>query len=362
MKNNLDKNIKITKKKIFNKDGSDELQNSDILRNQNTNIINVLDSKYPWIEDFYYVLTGNMWFPEKVDLSGDYIKDLNHKEYQAFKNVLSALTAQDSIQANILGEPTYDNFLNDSGIAQIFAILRFQEVIHARSYSTMALTFITNEKERHELFYKWQNNQCFKDKLSNIAEHYQNFTSNPCLETMYLSVINSLVLESILFYSGFYFFYNFMYSNVLNGVADMIKLIHRDEYSHFLWFMKIKNILDTEYSKEIKNIYHLNKKIDKIFTDAINFETNWFKELIGDSIRNFSIGDMENFIKFLCDQRRSVIGLKKLYPGVKNPIKFLTDIISVEKDDSLNKIGFFESNVTSYNHPTVIKDWSSLDK
>lgn len=362
MKNNTSKiNKEIIKKKIFNKDGIDEIDNSDILYKHNTNIINVLDSKYKWIEDYYYVMSGNTWFPEKIDLSGDMISSLTSDECIAFKNILSTLTVQDGIQANILGEPEYGNFLNDSGIAQIFAILRFQEVIHSRSYTNIALTLIKNEKERHELFYRWQKETLFQEKLCNIAKYYQEFSSRPTLENMYLSVINSIVLESILFYSGFYFFYSLMYANVLNGVADMIKLIHRDEYVHFLWFMKIKNIFDTEYTSDVRNIQRINEKIDNIFKQAVDFEIDWYTKFVGNNIRNLSVDAMSTFIKFLCNERRKMMNLSVLYPEAYNSLKFLTDIISVEKDDSLNKIGFFESNVTSYNQPVIIKDWDKLE-
>ena len=65
---------------------------------------------------------------------------------------------------------------------------------------------------------------------------------------------------------------------------------------------------------------------------------------------------MNSFIKFLCNKRMIMMGLKPLYKNVENKLQYLTKLINVENDDSFSKIGFFESSVTSYNQPIVIKD------
>ena len=100
------------------------------------------------------------------------------------------------------------------------------ESVHAKSYSTIFSTLNTPDQIK-EIF-EWSDTE---EYLQNKAVKIANMYLDPSQDPLKKKVAN-VFLETFLFYSGFYTPLYYLGHNKLNNVAEIIKLILRDESVH----------------------------------------------------------------------------------------------------------------------------------
>jgi ribonucleoside-diphosphate reductase beta chain len=78
---------------------------------------------------------------------------------------------------------------------------------------------------------------------------------------------------------------------------------------------------------------------------AVEQEIKWSKHILGKSIIWMSHENIENYTKWLANERLNMLGIKPLYEWVnQNPYKHLDRL----QDNNAEKGNFFESTVTNY--------------
>lgn len=170
-------------------------------------------------------LTSQFWLDTRIPLSND-LDDwrvLPAKEKELVQHVFGGLTLLDTVQS----ESGVDHIRQDVRTEQEEAVLnniQFMESVHAKSYSSIFSTLNT-PKEIEEIF-EWTNtNPLLQKKAKIINETYRK--GSPLQKK-----VASVFLESFLFYSGFYTPLYYLGNNKLANVAEIIKLIIRDEFVH----------------------------------------------------------------------------------------------------------------------------------
>ena len=104
--------------------------------------------------------------------------------------------------------------------------IQFMESVHAKSYSTIFSTLNTPD-EIEEIFQWSDSEEYLQNKATRIANMYLNPEEDPLKKK-----VANVFLETFLFYSGFYTPLYYLGHNKLNNVAEIIKLILRDESVH----------------------------------------------------------------------------------------------------------------------------------
>lgn len=170
-----------------------------------------------------------IWFPEEISVS----KDI--KQWQAFvykdtyKKVFGGLTLLDTIQTNIgmneIARATPD--LQEKAVLTVFASF---EAIHAKSYSYIFTTLCTNQ-EIDDVFDWVRDNECLQYKAKKIAAIYEAIQLDDAA-TRWQAMFASVLLESFLFYSGFFYPLYLGGQGMLRNSAEVISLIVRDESIH----------------------------------------------------------------------------------------------------------------------------------
>src|SRR5690625_7611217 len=62
--------------------------------------------------------------------------------------------------------------------------------------------------------------------------HFNAFVEEPTIENVLRTLVYTILLEGMFFYSGFAFFYNFARHNKMVGTSTMVSYINRDELEH----------------------------------------------------------------------------------------------------------------------------------
>ena len=170
-------------------------------------------------------LTGNFWLPEKVPLSNDVQSwaTLNKAEQNMTTRVFTGLTLLDTIQGTV-GAVSLIPDARTPHEEAVLTNIAFMESVHARSYSSIFSTLISTQ-EIDEAFRWSEENEHLQTKARIILDYYRGDDPEK-------RKVASTMLESFLFYSGFYAPMYWSSHAKLTNTADLIRLIIRDEAVH----------------------------------------------------------------------------------------------------------------------------------
>ena len=170
-----------------------------------------------------------MWFPEEIAVSKDLKqwKDFEHQD--TYKKVFGGLTLLDTVQTNIgMNEIAKHNpDLQEKAVLTVFGAF---EAIHAKSYSYIFTTLCNND-EIEQVFEWVKKNEYLQYKANKISDVYNSIEEND-LESLWKAKFASIMLESFLFYSGFFYPLYLGGQGTLRNSAEVISLILRDESIH----------------------------------------------------------------------------------------------------------------------------------
>lgn len=199
------------------------------------------------VETFWNQQWKQMWFPEEIAVSKDMIqwKDFEFKE--SYTRVLGGLTLLDTIQTNI-GMNQIVRYTNDLQQKALFTVYDAFEAIHAKSYSYIFTTLCTNS-EISDIFNWVKNNEYLQYKAKRIADVYNSIEEDDN-ESLWKAMFASVMLESFLFYSGFFFPLWLGGQGILKNCAEIISLIVRDESIHGLSVGYFAQQIFNNFSKE----------------------------------------------------------------------------------------------------------------
>ncbi|MER1956757.1 MAG: class 1b ribonucleoside-diphosphate reductase subunit beta [Solibacillus sp.] len=170
-----------------------------------------------------------IWFPEEIAVSKD-VKQWKEFEHQdTYKKVFGGLTLLDTVQTNI-GMNEIAKFTPDLQEKAVLTVFGAFEAIHAKSYSYIFTTLCTNT-EIDEIFEWVQKNEFLQYKANRIGDVYKAIQEDDP-ESLWKAMYASVMLESFLFYSGFFYPLYLGGQGVLRNSAEVISLILRDESIH----------------------------------------------------------------------------------------------------------------------------------
>ncbi|MEW9577348.1 class 1b ribonucleoside-diphosphate reductase subunit beta [Bacillus toyonensis] len=170
-----------------------------------------------------------IWFPEEIAVSKD-IKQWQGFEYKdTYKKVFAGLTLLDTIQTNI-GMNQIASFATDLQEKAVLTVFASFEAIHAKAYSYIFTTLCTNV-EIDELFEWVKKDDFLQYKANKIGDIYNGIEEGDT-ESLWKAMFASVMLESFLFYSGFFFPLYVGGQGILRNSAEIISLILRDEAIH----------------------------------------------------------------------------------------------------------------------------------
>lgn len=279
-------------------------------------------------------LTSNFWLPEKVPLSNDIPawNTLTPQEQQLTIRVFTGLTLLDTIQ-NTVGAPTLMADAVTPHEEAVLSNIAFMEAVHAKSYSSIFST-LCSMKEIDEA-YRWsEENPYLNLKEDIILKYYEG--DDPLKKK-----IASVVLESFLFYSGFYLPMYWSSRGKLTNTADLIRLIIRDEAVHGYYigykFQEGFKQLSSEEQEELKGFaYGL---IMELYDNEIKYTEDLYD----------SVGlteDVKTFLHYNANKALNNLGFEAMFPP--NITKVSAEILSALSPGSEENHDFFSGSGSSY--------------
>lgn len=246
-------------------------------------------------------LTSQFWLDTRIPVSNDRNdwRTLTPVERDVVNKAFVGLTLLDTLQSEE-GANVMRNDVRTQHEEAVLNNILFMESVHAKSYSTIFISLNTSN-EIDKIFDWGNNNETIQYKAKRINEIYQNGTALQ-------KKIASVFLESFLFYSGFYAPLWYLGNNKLENVAEIIKLIIRDESVHGTYlgykFQLGFNELPEKEANELKDwmyelLFDLMANEDK-FTEEVYSQVGW-------------INDVKTFVKYNANKALQNLGFDAFY-------------------------------------------------
>lgn len=340
------------KKQIFNQKGDRGTQ--AMIHGNTTNLREWNRIKYDWAMTLYRNMLNNFWIPEEISLNED-VKGfpyLTEGERRAFDKIIAFLNFLDSIQSENL--PHLSRYITAPEVASLLNLQAFQEEIHAQSYSYI-LDTVTNPITRDKIYDEWRTDDYLLRRNTFIAGIYEDFNERQDEHNFLRTIMANYILEGIYFYSGFSFFYTLARQGKMTATSTIFKYINRDEITHLVLFQNIIR----EIKKENPNL--ITKEVEQEFREmmqiGVEHEIEWGCYVTDNAIMGINNQLIEQYIKYLSNQRLKAIGIMPLYPEItKNPMAWIESFSNLNQ----TKTDFFEAKVTNYTKAAAF-DFDSLE-
>jgi ribonucleoside-diphosphate reductase beta chain len=279
-------------------------------------------------------LTTNFWLPEKVPLSND-VKTwatLSPDEQKTTMRVFTGLTLLDTIQGTVGAV----SLIKDAVTAHeeaVYTNIAFMESVHAKSYSSIFST-LCSTKEIDEAFAWSKDNKHLQAKADLVVDEYTD--TDP-----HKKKIASTLLESFLFYSGFYMPLYWSSQAKLTNTADLIRLIIRDEAVHGYY-------IGYKYQQEQAKLTGEEREYYKYFTyellqDLYDVESEYAQELY-DGMGLTS--DVKKFLRYNANKALQNLGYEPLFPAETTDVS--ASILSALAPNANENHDFFSGSGSSY--------------
>lgn len=343
----------LQKKKLFNEHGDRDWGARRMIGGNTTNLIELNNVKYDWATKMYRTMMNNFWIPEEIPLAQDAkdYKNLSLSERNSYDKIISFLIFLDSLQTANL--PNINEYITAPEVNLILTVHTFQEAVHSQSYSYI-LDSVCSADVRDQIYNAWREDKNLLKRNRFITDLYENFIAEPSSQNLVKTIMANYILEGIYFYSGFSFFYALGRQGKMLGTVSEIKYIQRDELTHLALFQGIFR----EVRKENPELFTpvLIEELRQMMRTAVENEVEWGQYITNNQIAGLTNDILEQYIKWLSNERLNKLGLDILYPEItEHPMKW------VESFSNMNgmKTDFFEQKVTNYSKSSNL-NWGDL--
>ncbi|MFD3463800.1 class 1b ribonucleoside-diphosphate reductase subunit beta [Nocardia fluminea] len=295
-------------------------------------------------------LTGNFWLPEKVPVSNDIQSwtALTDAERQLTMRVFTGLTLLDTIQGTV-GAVSLIPDASTPHEEAVYTNIAFMESVHAKSYSSIFST-LCSTKEIDEAF-RWSEENRYLQRKAEIVLSYYGAGTDYGRGDEWLQddrkfaaakrKAASTILESFLFYSGFYLPMHWSSRGRLTNTADMIRLIIRDEAVHGYYIgYKFQRGQETwpHAAREA-----LRDWVIELLLELYDNELQYASELYGEV---GLVDDVAKFLRYNANKALMNLGYDALFP--RDDCDVNPAILSALSPNADENHDFFSGSGSSY--------------
>lgn len=277
------------------------------------------------------------WTDEEIPLSDDKMDwmNLSAQERELYMKVLGGLTLLDTVQGGV-GMPKILDHVDGLQRKAVLGFMAMMEQIHAKSYSSIFTTLASTEEI--DGVFRWvETNPYLQTKADTIVQYYNNIDSP---RSLFLAMAASVLLESYLFYSGFFYPLYLAGQGKMTSSGEVIDLILRDESIHGLYVgvlaQEVYAKLDESEQKEVYEVLygllmHLHQNEEK-YTDQLYSAIGLADEV-------------KKFVRYNANKAFMNMGFAPVFPEEEvNPIVFNGISTKTKQHDFFSKKGMATSN------------------
>jgi ribonucleoside-diphosphate reductase beta chain len=277
---------------------------------------------YQWAYDLYEQAIANTWFPNEIQLDHD--KDdwnqLSEEERHALSYIVTFLSPEKFLINDALAFAIYP-YVSVAEVHMYLAKQLWEEANHA-----MAL------KKTREMFTMTDERMKAPKSLAGKKAFIKRYVDAATASSLDIKTIEDKqafirslvatysVLKGIWFMSSYMLALSFRQRNTLMNFSHMIDWMVRDEQLH-AQFGKHLILAALEENEELQTSDFANEIRDMIL-EAVALEATYNRDLLPHGILGLNSDYIDQYIKYLADQRLEDLGLQTEY-NVSNPMAWM---------------------------------------
>ncbi|USR79499.1 class 1b ribonucleoside-diphosphate reductase subunit beta [Arcanobacterium pinnipediorum] len=279
-------------------------------------------------------LTGNFWLPEKIPLSND-IQSWNtlkpHEQLMTTR-VFTGLTLLDTIQGTVGAISLIPDAVTPHEEA-VYTNIAFMESVHAKSYSSIFSTLISSQ-EIEETFRWSEENPYLQKKAKIVLDYYRGDDPEK-------RKVASTMLESFLFYSGFYAPMYWSSRAKLTNTADLIRLIIRDEAVHgyYIGYKYQQAVKKSSPERQAELMDYTYCLLEDLYENEEGYTESLYDEM-GLS------EDVKMFLRYNANKALMNLGYEALFPADQTAVN--PAILAALSPNADENHDFFSGSGSSY--------------
>ncbi|MEI3604346.1 ribonucleotide-diphosphate reductase subunit beta [Pseudogracilibacillus sp. SE30717A] len=329
-------------------------KSTGIFGGKSSGILNWNDIAYPHWYKMYKRLVGNYWQADEVNMASD-VKQfpaLTEEEKDAYLKIIGLLSTLDAPQTRTA--LLFSLYATDPSVQSIMAVIAQQEAVHNESYSYV-LSSVVSLADQNESFELGRKDPILLKRNEAIMNHYNKFVEEPTIENILKTMVYTILLEGMFFYSGFAFFYNLARNNKMVGTSTMVSYINRDELEHGRFISEMFRATLAENPE-----YNTESFIDWVynsFRESVELEIEWSTYVL-EKVDGINLEEMSGYIKYRANKMLRMMGLSEIYEEhVENPMKWIRAY--VDNFDG-TKTDFFEQKSRQYTKTSDLNGFDDL--
>src|SRR5690554_2555393 len=262
-------------------------------------------------------------------------KGLSWDMKECYKKALGGLTLLDTLQSHT-GMPKIIDHISSLQNKAVLSYMCMMEAIHAKSYSTI-FTTVSTTNEINDVFGWVQENKFLQYKAATIDKYYRAIDKeNVSDEELFMALAASVLLESFLFYSGFFLPLWLCGQGQMVASADIIKKIVADESIHGIFV----GLLAQEVYQKLPNPAATKEKFLTLLNDLYENELKYTEDVYTE------VGltaDVKEYVRYNANKALMNLGFEPIFE-VKNVNPIVLNGLNVETTQH----DFFSKKSTNY--------------
>jgi ribonucleoside-diphosphate reductase beta chain len=268
-------------------------------------------------------------------------KSLAPEVQQAYKRALGGLTLLDTLQSHT-GMPKLLDHIDGLQNKAVLSFMCMMEAIHAKSYSTI-FTTVNSTAEINELFEWVESNKLLQFKAATIDKYYRQLDSAAVTdEVLFMGLAASVLLESFLFYSGFFMPLWLSGQGQMVASADIIKKIVADESIHGVFVGLLAQDLYKKLPDPEKSKAELVALLMELYENELKYTDELYTE-VG------LTADVKEYVRYNANKAMMNLGFEELFE-----VKAVNSIVLNGLNGDTTQHDFFSKKSTNYEKSTEV--------
>lgn len=286
-------------------------------------------------------------------------KAMDRKLQESYAFALAGLTFLDTIQANV-GMPWLAMQIKELKRKSVLGFMAMMEHMHAKSYSTIFTTLITDSSYIDWLLEVWvKEHPLLQKKAKIIQEYYLNIENDVDL---FMALVASVFLESYLFYSGF-FLPLFLAGGGVDGKAmltnsaEIINLILRDEAIHGVYVGLLAQELFESFDKETK--INVRQMMISLLEELHEIEMAYTEEIYSEI---GLVDEVKAYVRYNANRALQNLGFEDYFP--EEPVNIIVLNATAKSAEFITHDFFSQKGVYKKANVQTItkKDWERVNE
>ncbi|WP_333625799.1 class 1b ribonucleoside-diphosphate reductase subunit beta [Sphingobacterium siyangense] len=268
-------------------------------------------------------------------------KRISPEMKDAYKKALGGLTLLDTLQSHT-GMPKIIDHIDTLQNKAVLSYMCMMEAIHAKSYSTI-FTTVSTTAEINDIFEWVQQNKYLQYKAETIDGYYRAIDKAEASdEEIYMAMAASVLLESFLFYSGFFLPLWLCGQGEMVASADIIKKIIADESIHGVFV----GLIAQDQFKKLKNQDQVKARFLALLYNLYENELKYTEEIYTE------VGltaEVKEYVRYNANKALMNLGFDPIFE-----VKQVNPIVLNGLNTETTQHDFFSKKSTNYEKATEI--------